>query len=101
MNDAGELTEQLRAFLPAEGHLTQRLAELRSRAHRAKRGHIGRIEEVQAAIARMAPQERRRAAQELEVRYGQLKLDVRMERLDGAVAANERRIIGRSPAICA
>ena len=91
-NQAGDIMLQLRRMLPAEGWLTERMARLREKAHRIRVGHVARIEDIQAHIAKLSPVERRRVASELSARYRELKLDLRIERLDKAVAACEMRI---------
>ncbi len=90
--DASDIMLQLRRMLPAEGWLTERLARLREKAHLMQRGHIARIEEIQGDISRLPPQAKRKAASELSARYKELKLDLRIERLDKAAAVNERRV---------
>jgi hypothetical protein len=100
--DAGTLLErpegaddvmlQLRRMLPAEGWLTERMARLRARAHQVRKGHVARIEEIQHVIGKLPSQEKRKLSIELQRRYKELKLDVRIERLDKAVTENERRI---------
>ena len=62
------------------------------RAHQVRRGHVARIEEIQHVIGKLPSQEKRKFSIELQRRYKELKLDVRIERLDKAVAENERRI---------
>ena len=90
--DARNIMEQLRRMLPPEGWLTERLARLRARAYRVREGHVARIEELRHAIGGLSGDSRKRAAQELTERYRELKLDIRLERLDRAVAKNERQI---------
>ncbi len=90
--DASDIMLQLRRMLPAEGWLTERLARLRAKAHRMRVGHVTRIEEIQTHVSKMPPKEKRQVASELSARYRELKLDVRIERLDKAAAANERRV---------
>ncbi len=90
--DASDIMLQLRRMLPAEGWLTERLARLREKAHLMQRGHIARIEEIQGDISRLPPNAKRKAASELSARYRELKLDLRIERLDKAAAVNERRV---------
>ena len=55
-----------------------------------RRGHIVRIEQLRGAIEKLPPPVRRKAARALADRYQELKLDVRLERLDRTVAENER-----------
>lgn len=57
-----------------------------------RRGHIARIEQLQHVVETLPPPARRNAARALADRYKELKLDVRLERLDHAVAENERRV---------
>ena len=90
--DAPNIMLQLKRMLPAEGWLTERMARLREKAHFVSKGHVARIEEVQEHIAQLPPAARKKAARELGARYKELGLDQRLERLDRAVAENERRI---------
>jgi len=83
---------QLRRMLPAEGWLTERLARLRERAHHMRKGHITRIDELRHAMTQLPAKARKQASREIVARYKELKLDQRLERLDKAVAENERRI---------
>jgi hypothetical protein len=89
---AGDALVQIRRMLPAEGWLTERLAQLRENAHRFKEGHVARIEELQQAIGKLPSGEKRKVAEQLVASYKELRLDVRLERLDQAVAANEKTI---------
>jgi len=90
---AGDIMVQLRRMLPAEGWLTERMARLREKAHYMRKGHIVRIEEIQAHISKLPPTAKRKAASELAARYKELKFDLRIERLDKVVAVNERRVL--------
>ena len=91
--DASNLMEQLRQTLPAEGWLTERLAQLRARAHLIREGHIHRLQELQQFATTLSPQARRTIAAELTSGYQAIVgIDERLERLDYAVAENERRI---------
>ena len=87
-----DLMLQLRRILPAEGYLTERLAELRERAHHIREGHVARIEEIREAISKLPPEGQRKLGDELASRFKELKLDLRLERLDRACAEAERRI---------
>ena len=89
---APDIMRQLQRMLPAEGWLTQRLAGLRAKAHFARKGHVARIEEIRQALSKLPPEAKKRASQELVTRYGELKLDTRLERLDKMAAENERRV---------
>jgi len=86
------ILEQLRKVLPAEGWLTQRLARLRERAHHVREGHATRIHELRHIVRKLPAAARKKASSELSARYHELHLDKRLERLDAAVAENERRI---------
>ena len=100
--ETGELSEhpqeiravlaQLQQILPAEGWLTERLAQLRARAHYMRKGHIHRIEELKNNIQKLPAASRKQAKRELVERYHELHLDKRLERLDNAAAEYERRI---------
>jgi hypothetical protein len=90
--EAADILVQLRRILPAEGWLTERMARLREKAHFIRKGHIARIKELEQHMAGLPPEVSRKAARELPARYKELNLDQRLERLDRAVAENERRI---------
>jgi len=83
---------QLKRMLPAEGYLTERLSALRERAHYMRMGEIARIEEIRECLTKLPAAERRRLGEELAARFKELKLDIRLERLDRACAEAERRI---------
>jgi hypothetical protein len=91
---AGDFMVQLRRLLPEEGWLTQRLAQLREKAHYARAGHIARIDELRVHLDELPPTARAKLGQELAARYAELQLDTRLERLDRAVAEVEQRIRG-------
>ena len=90
--DAGNVMLQLQRMLPAEGWLTQHMARLRARAYFARKGHIARINELQATISKLSPRDRAKVAKELAARYRELRMDERIERLDRLVAETERRV---------
>ena len=91
--DAGNILVQLRRMLPAEGYLTERMAQLRAKAHRVRNGHIAALEETRQVFAGLPVSARKKAAAELAARYSQLiDMETRLERLDKAVAENEYRI---------
>ena len=84
---------QLRRMLPAEGWLTERMARLREKAHYIRKGHVARLEETKHVYSKLPGSARKKAAADLVSRYRQLiGIDQRLERLDRAVAENERRI---------
>ena len=90
--DGQDILLQLRRMLPAEGWLTERLAGLREKVVRMRKGHVARIEEIRE-LARQLPVGAKRAlSQQMQEQYRELGLELRLERLDQAVAANEKRI---------
>ena len=91
--EAGEILQQLRKILPAEGWLTQRMSQLRAKAHRIRNGHIARLEETRHLLAKLPASAKKKVSLELAGRYTKLVgIDTRLQRLDGAVAENEYRI---------
>ena len=90
---AGSIAQQIRKMLPAEGYLIERMARLRAKAHQIRNGHIARLEETRHVFARLPTPAKKKAAAELAAGYNQIiGIDTRLERLDKAVAENERRI---------
>jgi len=91
--DAGNVMQQLKKMLPAEGYLTERMAQLRAKAHQIRNGHIARLEETRNIFSKLPVSKKKKASAELAARYNQLiGIDTRLERLDKAVAENEHRI---------
>jgi ABC-type transporter Mla subunit MlaD len=91
--EAGEILQQLRKILPAEGWLTQKMAQLRAKAHRIRNGHIARLQETRHSVAKLPASAKKKLSAELADRYRHIiGIDTRLQRLDRAVAENERRI---------
>lgn len=91
--DAGNVSAQLKKMLPAEGYLTEKMAQLRAKAHQIRNGHIARLEETKGVFSKLPVSEKKKASAELAARYNQLiGIDTRLERLNKAVAENEYRI---------
>jgi len=91
--EAPDVLLQLKRMLPAEGSLTERMAQLRAKAHRIRNGHIARLEETRGVFAKLPASANKKPAAELSDRYSQIiGVDTRLERLNRAVAENERRI---------
>ena len=91
--ESGEILHQLRKILPAEGWLTQRMAQLRAKAHRVRNGHIARLKETRHLVAELPASAKKKISTELADRYRHIiGIDTRLQRLDRAVAENERRI---------
>ena len=89
---AADIRVQLKRMLPAEGWLTERLAKLREKMYLVKQGHLLRVEGIQAHYSELSPKAKKKAHRELMVRFKELALDERLERLDKACAENERRV---------
>ena len=91
--DTGNVQLQLKRMLPSEGYLTQRLAQLRAKAHQIRNGHIARLAETKAVFSKLPVSAKKKAAAEMAAGYHQLiGADSRLERLDKSVAKNEKRI---------
>ena len=90
--DAGNVVLQLKRMLPAEGWLTERLTRLREKAYRMRQGHVVRIEEIRELAAKLPSAGRKKLSGQLRDLYRELGLETRLERLDKAAAANEKRI---------
>ncbi len=89
----GNVVQQIKKTLPAEGWLTERMARLRKKAHQFRNGHIARLKETRKVFTKLPTSAKKAAAADLTARYKQLVgTDKRMERLDRATAANEKRI---------
>jgi len=79
----GQILQQLRRTLPAEGFVTEKMAQLRTKAHRIRNGHIARLEETQQVFAKLPVSVKKKAAAQLVSRYKQIAgIDIRLERLD-------------------
>jgi hypothetical protein len=90
---ADNVAAQIRRILPAEGWLTQRLAELRKKAHRVRNGHVARLNETRETFSELPTSAKKRASAALAAGYQEMAgLDTRMERLNGAAAVCEKRI---------
>ena len=90
--EAMDMMRRLDQMLPAEGWLTQQFERLRTRAHAMRNGQLGKIDELRHVMGRLPRQARDAMTKELAARYQQLKLDLRLERLEKVVAENERRV---------
>jgi len=91
--ETADILLRLKRTLPAEGWITNRMAQLRAKAHRIRHGHIARLEETRNVFSQLPPSAKKRAADDLAGRYNQLAgIDVRLERLDKAAAEIEQRI---------
>jgi len=91
--ETNDVLLQLKRMLPAEGWLTQKMAQLRAKAHRIRNGHIARLEETRHVFSKLPTSVKKKAAAELADRYRQIiGIDTRLERLDKSVAEYERRI---------
>lgn len=92
-DQATDVSLQIKRMLPAQGYLTERMAQLRAKAHSIRNGHIARLEETRHVFAKLPVSAKKKAAAELAAGYNQsIGIDTRLERLDKAVAENEKRI---------
>lgn len=90
---AVDFMRQLKQMLPAEGWLTERMARLRERSHLTRKGHIAKLEETRHLTERLTNKAKKKLAADLIGRYDQLAgVGDRLERLEEAVATNERKI---------
>ena len=91
--EANDISFQIKRMLPAQGYLTERMARLRAKAHQIRNGHIARLEETRQAFAQLPTSAKKKASAELAAAYNQMVgVDTRLERLNKAVAENEKRI---------
>jgi hypothetical protein len=87
------IATQIKRMLPAQGYLTEKMAELRAKAHRVRNGHIARLEETRHVFAKLPTAAKKKASADLAARYNEMAgMDTRLERLDNAVTENEKRI---------
>ena len=90
---SGDVLLQLKRMLPAQGYLTEKMAQLRTKAHQIRNGHVARLQETKGVFSKLPISKKKKASAELAARYNQLiGIDTRLERLDKAVAENEHRI---------
>ena len=59
--ETADVLLQLERMLPAEGYLTQRMAVLRTKAHRIRNGHIARLEEIRHVFAKLPTAAKKKA----------------------------------------
>ncbi len=91
--EGGDILRQIKRMLPAQGYLTERMAQLRAKAHQVRHGHIARLDETRQVFASLPTPARKKASAKLAARYNQMVgIETRLERLDHAVAENEKRI---------
>lgn len=91
--NAGNVITQLKRMLPAQGYLTERMAQLRTKAHQIRNGHIARLEETKEAFQNLPTPDKKKAAEKMAAMYNQMiGVDDRLERLDHSVAETEKRI---------
>jgi hypothetical protein len=92
-SDTAEVATQIQRILPAQGWLTERMAQLRRKAHQVRNGHVARLEETRHVLDKLPVGARKRAAAQVTAGYARLAgIDERLERLDRAVATNEAKI---------
>mgnify|MGYP006287619579 CR=1 FL=1 len=84
--------QTLQRLLPESGWLTEQLAGLRAKAHRARVGEIARIHEMDRHWRQLSPKARKVAAEQIKSAMKRIRAEQRLERLDRAVAEAEKRI---------
>ena len=91
---APQVYQQISGLLPAEGYLTEKMARLREKAHQIRSGHVARLKETQS-LTRLLPPSRlaQVSAKLITSYYAELDFEKRLERLDNAVAVNEKKIV--------
>ena len=91
--NAGNIMLQLKRMLPAQGYLTERMAQLRAKTHQIRNGHIARLKETKETFKNMPTPEKKKAAEKMAAMYNQMiGTDTRLQRLDRSVAETEKRI---------
>lgn len=89
---AADMMAKLTQILPEEGWLTARLSKLREHIHLIKKGHLKRIDELKGVLGKTPLSMRGNLKKQIHETVKEIGLDKRLERLDKAVAENERRI---------
>jgi hypothetical protein len=91
--ESTDIIRQVKRMLPAQGYLTERMAQLRAKAHQIRNGHVARLEETRQVFDKLPTSAKKKASAELAARYNQMVgIETRLERLDKTVAETERRI---------
>ncbi len=91
--EGADIATQIKRMLPAQGYLTERMAQLRTKAHQIRNGHIARLDETRTTFSKLPTSAKKKASKQLVAAYNQMVgIDTRLGRLDGAVAENEKRI---------
>jgi hypothetical protein len=91
--EATDVMLQLKRILPAEGWLTERMAQLRAKAYKVRNGHIAHLEETKDVFRNLPTHAKKKAAAQLMEGYSKIiGIDNRLERLDKTVAEVELRI---------
>jgi len=55
-------------MLPAQGYLTERMAQLRAKAHQVRNGHIARLAETRQVFEKLPTAAKKKASAELAAR---------------------------------
>ncbi len=91
--EASDISFQIKRMLPAQGYLTERMSQLRTKAHQIRNGHVARLEETRSVFSKLPASAKKKASAEMAAAYNQMVgIDSRLERLDSSVAENEKRI---------
>ncbi|OPY89832.1 MAG: hypothetical protein A4E72_00950 [Syntrophus sp. PtaU1.Bin208] len=93
MEETNDIVRQLQRMLPAEGYLTQRMAQLRSRVFQIRNGHVARLEETRKILENIPANAKKKASEQLIAKYQKMiGIDTRLERLETVVTENEKHI---------
>lgn len=91
--EVSDIATQIKKMLPAQGYLTERMAQLRTKAHQIRNGYIARLEETRNVFSKLPTKAKKKASTEMATAYNQMVgIDDHLERLDRSVAENEKRI---------
>lgn len=91
--ETNDIVRQLQRILPAEGYLTQRMAQLRSRVFQIRNGHVSRLEETRKILQNASTNVKKKVSEQLIAKYQKMiGIDTRLERLETVVTKNEKRI---------
>jgi len=91
--ETSDISLQIKRMLPAQGYLTEKMAQLRAKAHSVRKGHVARLGETRHVFAELPASAKKKASAELAASYNQMVgIDTRLERLDRTVSENEGRI---------
>ena len=92
-----DITTQIKRMLPAQGYLTEKMAELRAKAHRIRNGHIARLEETRHVFAKLPTSAKKKASAELAAKYNEMAGN--QMKFDGCISWVNRHIAATRPTV--